>query len=39
LQGRNNTFYVGGTLSFETVEHSARYAKALVQKSFPAPLF
>ena len=39
LQGRNNTFYVGGTLSFETVEHSARYARALVQKNFPAPLF
>jgi oxygen-dependent protoporphyrinogen oxidase len=39
LQGRNNTFYVGGTLSFETVEHSARYARSLVQKNFPAPLF
>jgi hypothetical protein len=39
LQGRNNTFYVGGTLSFETVEHSARYAQALVQKNFPPPLF
>jgi protoporphyrinogen/coproporphyrinogen III oxidase len=39
LQGRNNTFYVGGSLSFETVEHSARYAQDLVQKSFPTPLF
>ncbi|HEX9103823.1 MAG TPA: FAD-dependent oxidoreductase [Polyangia bacterium] len=39
LQGRNNTFYVGSTLSFETVEHSARYARALVQSNFPAPLF
>ena len=39
LQGRNNTFYVGGSLSFETVEHSARYAQALVQKNFPTPLF
>jgi hypothetical protein len=39
LQGRNNTFYVGGTLSFETVEHSARYAQALVQRNFPTPLF
>jgi protoporphyrinogen/coproporphyrinogen III oxidase len=39
LQGRNNTFYVGGSLSFETVEHSARYAQELVQKNFPTPLF
>ena len=39
LQGRNNTFYVGGSLSFETVEHSARYAEALVQHNFPTPLF
>jgi hypothetical protein len=35
MQGANNTFYVGGTLSFETVEHSARYAKGLVEKYFP----
>jgi hypothetical protein len=27
------------TLSFETVEHSARYAQELVKKNFPAPLF
>jgi oxygen-dependent protoporphyrinogen oxidase len=39
LQGKNNVFYVGGTMSFETVEHSARYAKSLVQKNFPTPLF
>jgi oxygen-dependent protoporphyrinogen oxidase len=39
MQGRNNTFYVGGTLSFETVEHSARYAQELVRKNFPPPLF
>jgi protoporphyrinogen/coproporphyrinogen III oxidase len=39
LQGRNNTFYVGGSLSFETVEHSARYARTLVQKNFPPALF
>jgi hypothetical protein len=39
LQGRNNTFYVGGSLSFETVEHSARYAQSLVQKNFPTPVF
>jgi oxygen-dependent protoporphyrinogen oxidase len=36
LQGRNHTFYVGGTLSFETVEHSARFAKTLVNTYFPA---
>jgi predicted NAD/FAD-dependent oxidoreductase len=39
LQGRGNVFYVGGTLSFETVEHSARYARALVLKSFLPALF
>jgi predicted NAD/FAD-dependent oxidoreductase len=39
LQGDNNTFYVGGALSFETVEHSARYAKQLVQLHFVPPLF
>ena len=39
LQGNHNTFYVGGTLSFETVEHSARYAQELVQKNFPPVLF
>src|SRR5262249_6411709 len=39
LQGWNNTFYVGGTLNFETVEHSARYAQDLVKKNFPVALF
>jgi len=39
LQGRNNTFYVGGSLSFETVEHSARYAQSLVRTWFPTPLY
>ena len=39
LQGSNNTYYVGGDLSFETVEHSARYAQALVLKNFPLALF
>jgi oxygen-dependent protoporphyrinogen oxidase len=39
MQGANNTYYVGGTLSFETVEHSARYAQALVLKNFPPALF
>lgn len=39
MQGANNTYYVGGTLSFETVEHSARYAQALVLKNFPLALF
>ena len=34
MQGQNHTFYVGGTLSFETVEHSARYAQALVKGHF-----
>ena len=39
MQGDNNTFYVGGTLSFETVEHSARYAKQLVLTHFLPALF
>jgi predicted NAD/FAD-dependent oxidoreductase len=34
LQGQRHTFYVGGTLSFETVEHSARQAEALVRAHF-----
>jgi hypothetical protein len=34
LQGQNHTFYVGGTLSFEDVERSARFAKSLVQTHF-----
>jgi uncharacterized membrane protein len=35
LQGNKGIFYVGGTLSFETVEHSARYAKSLIEGYFP----
>jgi hypothetical protein len=34
LQGQRHTFYVGGTLAFETVEHSARQAEALVRAHF-----
>jgi predicted NAD/FAD-dependent oxidoreductase len=34
LQGQRHTFYVGGTLAFETVEHSARQAEALVRTHF-----
>lgn len=36
LQGKDQVFYIGATLSFETVEHSARYAEELVQTAFPA---
>jgi protoporphyrinogen/coproporphyrinogen III oxidase len=36
LQGRNGTLYVGGTLGFESVEHSARQARELVLRRFPA---
>jgi hypothetical protein len=39
LQGKHDTFYVGGTLSFETVEHSARYAEELVRKKFLPAVF
>jgi hypothetical protein len=34
LQGDNHAYDVGGTLSFETVEHSARYAQSLVKAHF-----
>lgn len=37
LQGVGNVFYVGSSLSFETVEHSARQARELMIKRF-APL-
>jgi protoporphyrinogen/coproporphyrinogen III oxidase len=36
LQGNKGLYYVGGTLSFETVETAARYAKSLVDARFPA---
>jgi oxygen-dependent protoporphyrinogen oxidase len=36
LQGSGGLYYVGGTMSFETVETSARYAKSLVDERFPA---
>jgi hypothetical protein len=36
LQGNGGIYYVGGTLSFETVETSARYAQSLVQDNFGA---
>jgi oxygen-dependent protoporphyrinogen oxidase len=36
LQGNKGLYYVGGTLSFETVETSARYARSLVDARFPA---
>jgi oxygen-dependent protoporphyrinogen oxidase len=35
LQGVKGLYYVGGTLSFETVETSARYAQSLVVDKFP----
>jgi predicted NAD/FAD-dependent oxidoreductase len=35
LQGQRGTYYVGSTLSFETVEQSARYAQDLVTTHFP----
>lgn len=39
IQGDNRTFYVGSTLSFETVEHSARFARSLVRRKFPTAIF
>lgn len=34
LQGEGQVWYVGGALHFETVEHSARQARALVRRAF-----
>lgn len=34
LQGTNGTLYLGGILSFDTVEHTARYARDLVNEFF-----
>ncbi len=34
LQGRLHTYYAGSLLSFETVEHNAAYAEALVGRFF-----
>lgn len=34
LQGRDGVYYVGGTLNFETVEHSARHARAVMRRHF-----
>lgn len=34
LQGKNNTYYAGELLNFSTTEHSASYAKKLINKHF-----
>jgi len=34
LQGQGRVYYVGGALNFETVEHSARQARALMRRHF-----
>lgn len=36
LQGNGGVYYVGSALSFETVEHTARFARSLVRSHFPA---
>ncbi len=35
MQGTFGTYYVGSLMNLETVEHTARYAKDLMQKHFP----
>src|SRR5919202_3008211 len=35
LQGKQNTYYVGGLMNFELVETIVEYSKALVEKNFP----
>ena len=34
LQGKNDTYYIGALLSFETVEQTAAYAKDLITRNF-----
>jgi hypothetical protein len=34
-QGQNRTFYVGSYLSFETIEHTTRYAQFIMRSFFP----
>jgi hypothetical protein len=34
-QGRARTFYLGSYLAFETLEHTARHAQAVVHSFFP----
>jgi hypothetical protein len=34
LQGQKSTWYVGGLMNFETVEHTAAFAKQLVEQEF-----
>lgn len=34
MQGNLGTYYIGGHLNFESVEHTAQYAKELVRKYF-----
>ena len=36
LQGKQNTYYVGGLMNFELVETIAEYSRALVEKNFPS---
>jgi len=34
LQGKNDTYYIGALLSFETVEQTTAYAKDLIKRNF-----
>jgi oxygen-dependent protoporphyrinogen oxidase len=35
LQGQQGLYYVGGTLAFETVEHTSSHARSLILERFP----
>jgi hypothetical protein len=35
IQGQNNTYYTGGLMSFELIEKTLEYSKALVGRFFP----
>jgi len=35
MQGKNGFYHIGGLMNFETTEHTAEYAKHLMEKNFP----
>ena len=37
MQGKGGVYFVGSSLSFETVEHTTRFARTLIRRHFPGP--
>lgn len=36
LQGKLNTYYLGGALAFESIEHTIGYSYGIIEREFPA---